>query len=325
MIPNKLKKGDEIRVISPSRSLGIIAEDVRDLALETLSDLGFHVTFSKHAAELDEFASSSIESRVEDIHEAFRDPNVKGILTTIGGYNSNQLLRYLDYELIKDNPKILCGYSDITALSNAIYRKAGLVTYSGPHFSTFGMKKGIEYTKTYFMKCLTSNEELEIIPSETWSDDIWYLNQEDRTFYQNQGPVTCNIGDVEGTIIGGNLGTFNLLQGTEFMPSLKNSILFLEDTEAVSIETFDRDLQSLIHLPDFKNVKGLVIGRFQTGSKISIEQLVKVVKAKKELSQIPLILNLDFGHTTPIFTFPVGGNVRISASENISSIIITEY
>lgn len=88
--------------------------------------------------------------RIKDLHEAFLDNNVKMILTAIGGYNSNQLLRYIDYDIIKNNPQIICGFSDITALLNAIYTKSGLVTYSGPHFSNFGMNKGLEYTIRYF-------------------------------------------------------------------------------------------------------------------------------------------------------------------------------
>ena len=93
--------------------------------------MGFQVTFSKYADEIDRFASSSISSRIQDLHEAFRDSNVKAILTTLGGYNSNGLLKHLDYDLIRENPKFFCGYSDITALNNAIYAKTGLVTYSG--------------------------------------------------------------------------------------------------------------------------------------------------------------------------------------------------
>ena len=130
MIPDKLKKGDEIRVISPARSLSIISQEMRDIAIKRLTDIGFKVTYAKHVEEKDDFNSSSIKSRVDDLHSAFKDKNVKGILTVIGGFNSNQILRYLDYDLIKQNPKILCGFSDITALSNAIYRKTGLVTYS---------------------------------------------------------------------------------------------------------------------------------------------------------------------------------------------------
>ncbi|MCJ7436116.1 MAG: LD-carboxypeptidase [Anaerolineales bacterium] len=89
----------------------------------------------------DAFDSSPITSRVADIHAAFADPKVKGILTAIGGYNSNQLLRYLDYDLIRANPQILCVFSDITALGTAIYARTGMISYSGPHFSTFGMER----------------------------------------------------------------------------------------------------------------------------------------------------------------------------------------
>src|SRR3989344_2289098 len=132
MVPNKLKQGDEIRIISPARSMSIISQDVRNIAKGRLEKLGFKVTFSKNIEESDEFNSSSIISRVDDIHEAFSNKNIKAVLTTIGGFNSNQLLKYLDYDLIKSNPKILCGYSDITSLQNAVYAKTGLVTYSGP-------------------------------------------------------------------------------------------------------------------------------------------------------------------------------------------------
>jgi muramoyltetrapeptide carboxypeptidase len=242
MIPNKLKMGDEIRVIAPSRSSSIISEELKDHAIQKLEELGFSVTFSANSAERDILNSSSIQSRLEDLHQAFADPKVKGILTVIGGYNSNQLLRNIDYSLIKENPKIFCGYSDITVLSNAIYAKTGLVTYSGPHFSTFGMLKGIEYTIEYFKNCLIADEEFEVGVSKLWSDDSWFKNQENRQFVANEGWFVINNGVAEGTIIGGNLCTLNFLQGTEFMPSLANSILFIEDDYEVSPEAFDRDL-----------------------------------------------------------------------------------
>ena len=150
IIPPKLKQGDEIRIIAPARSLSLLSEDLIRLAKENFEKQGFKITFSKNCKESDIFMSSSIKSRVEDIHEAFADKNVKAIFTVIGGFNSNQLLKYLDYDLIMNNPKILCGYSDITVLANAITAKTGLVTYSGLHFSTFGMKKEFEYNFEYF-------------------------------------------------------------------------------------------------------------------------------------------------------------------------------
>src|SRR3989344_4225630 len=137
---DKLKSGDGVRVVTPARSLMLpwINEELKATAKARLEELGLSVSFGKCVNEIDEFNSSPIEHRVDDLHDAFRDPSIKLILTVIGGFNSNQLLRYLYYELIRQNPKILCGYSDITALSNAIFAKTGLVTYSGPHFFSFG-------------------------------------------------------------------------------------------------------------------------------------------------------------------------------------------
>jgi muramoyltetrapeptide carboxypeptidase len=317
MIPNKLKAGDEIRIISPSRSLAIISKDNIKLAENRLKELGFKVTYSNNVNEQDEFNSSSIKSRVADLHEAFRDKNVKAILTVIGGFNSNQILKYLDYKLIKANPKILCGFSDITALGNTIFTKTGVVTYSGIHFSSFGMVDGFDYSAEYFKKCLMYDKPFEVIPPKTWSDDAWYINQEKRKFIKNKGYLIINKGDSEGTIVGGNLCTFNLLQGTEFMPNLKGVILFLEDDEETNELLFDRDLQSVIHQPNFKYVRGLVIGRFQNKSNMTKEKLVKIIKTKKELDNIPIIANVNFGHTTPTITFPIGGKARLSVTNKV--------
>lgn len=313
MIPFKLKKGDEIRVVATSRSLAIISKNSIQLAINRLGGLGFKVTFGKNVNERDEFGSSSIKSRVEDIHDAFRDRNVKGILSVVGGYNVNQILNYLDYDLIKKNPKILCGFSDITALQNAIYKKTGLVTYSGPHFSSFGMAKGFEYYLEYFKKAVIEKGAITINPSQNWSDDAWFIDQENRNFIKNSGPFIIKEGDAEGTIIGGNLCTLNLLQGTRFMPSLKDKILFIEDDEDSKPENFDRDLQSLIHQSHFSKIKGIVIGRFQKNSEMTKEKLIKIIEDKMDLDHIPIIADADFGHSQPIITFPIGGKVKILA------------
>lgn len=309
--PTKLKIGDEVRVVAASRSLAIISNKLRKIAKGKFSDMGLSLSFGKHLEEQDEFVSSSVKSRIEDLHDAFRDKNVKAIITVIGGFNSNQLLRYLDWDLIKNNPKIFCGFSDITALNNAIYAKTGLISYSGPHYSTFGQELYFNYTLEYFKKCLFSDDSFEIIPTEHWSDDPWYKNQKERNLIKNNGFLVINEGKASGTILGANLGTLNLLQGTEYFPNLKDSILFLEDDEESLPHTFDRDLQSLIHLPSFCGVKGIVIGRFQKASQITNGLLVKIIKTKKELDELPVIANVDFGHTDPKITFPIGGEVSL--------------
>ncbi|KKP67689.1 MAG: muramoyltetrapeptide carboxypeptidase [Candidatus Roizmanbacteria bacterium GW2011_GWA2_35_19] len=309
--PQKLKEGDEVRIIAPSRSTSLLSEETKTIANKRFSDLGLKLTFGKHIDETDEFKSSTIESRIEDLHSAFFDKNVKAIITVIGGFNSNQLLKNIDWEIIKNNPKIFLGYSDITVLNNAFFAKTGLVNYSGPHYSTFGQKLHFEYTLEFFKKCLMSDEQFEIEPSESWSDDEWYLDQNKRELIINPGYLIINQGEVTGTILGANLCTFNLLQGTEYFPDLNNSILFLEDDYESVPHTFDRDLQSLIHLESFSKVKGLVIGRFQKRSNMTDDLLIKIVKSKKELNNIPILANADFGHSDPKMTFPIGGEVSL--------------
>lgn len=319
MIPQKLKAGDEVRVIAPSRSMAILGEDCKKIATERLEALGLKVTFGKHVMEADsDYLCASIESRVEDLNDAFRDKNVKAILTVIGGFNSNQLLDYIDYEAIKENPKIFCGFSDITALSNSIHAKKGLVTYSGPHYSSFGMLKGFEYTMEYFKKMFFEDSEFEIESSKQWSDDAWFINQENREFLENDGMFIINEGVAEGNIVGGNLCTLNLLQGTPYMPDISNKVLFLEDDDMagkIYLMEFDRNLQSLMHMPEFKSVKGIVLGRSQKATEMNKEKWIKLIKGKKELNNIPVIAGADFGHSTPIFTYPIGGYAKLEAKD----------
>lgn len=328
IIPAKLKKGDTIRVITPARSFSmpwLNNDELKGMALERFKELGLNVTFGKYIYEMDEFNSSTIEHRVEDIHNAFKDKDVKMLITVIGGFNSNQLLRYIDYDLIKNNPKIICGFSDITALLNAINAKTGLITYLGPHYFNFGDIKGFDHSLEYFKKCLMDDKEYEITPSLKWSDDLWAGNQENRVFIDNDGYWLISEGEALGNIVGGNQCTLNLLQGTEYMPSLKDSLLFIEDDSMADIATFDRDLQSLIHLPDFNKVKGIVIGRFQKGSNVTRELLTKALKGKKELNGLPIIANADFGHTSPLLTIPIGGRVRLKAKKGNIKLSVLEH
>lgn len=325
IFPDKLKKGDKIMVVAPSDSLSNISDEVKAIAIERFLQLGLELSFAKNVYEIDAFDSSSIESRVADLHEAFADESVSGIITAFGGYNCNQLLRYLDWELIRINPKVLIGFSDTTALQNAILAKTGLVTYSGPSFARFGQKLYFDYTLEYFKKCLFANEEFPLVPSESWSDDWWLKEQEKRTVISNNGWLAINEGEARGTIIGGNLSTLNLLQGTEFFPDITGAILFIEDDSESKIFHFGRDLQSLIHQADFSKVRGIVIGRFQNDSDVKTEQLISVIKSKRELDTIPVLANADFGHTDPICTFPIGGEAALYVSDTQLSLTIVRH
>lgn len=321
LMPDKLKLGDEIRVIAPSRSLGIFNQDTINEAIQKLESLGFKVSFGNNVykKENDYSKSASIEERVSDLEDAFKDKNVKCILTAIGGFNSNQLLDYINYDLIRDNPKIICGYSDITALSNSIFQKTGMITYSGPHFSSFAMRYGLEYTVEYFKKMLMSNDNVFISSSKEWSNDGWVKNQEERVFIKNEGMNIINEGIGEGNIIGGNLCTLNLLQGTEYMPDLNNIILFIEDDEMAGkdfIREFDRNFQSLLHSLKGKKISGVIIGRAEKECNVELDAWTTMIKNKTELKDIPVVINADFGHTTPTITFPIGGYAKVNAVNN---------
>lgn len=319
--PDKLKPGDEIRVIAPARSMSILSDELKQLATNRLTDLGYKVTFGANVNEMDDFRSSSIKSRIDDLHEAFSDRNVKGILSVIGGFNSNQLLDYIDWKTIAENPKVFCGFSDITALTNAFFAKTGMISYSGPHYSSFGQKLNFDYTLDHFIKCCVDTEPFSIVPSEKWSDDPWYADQQNRDMIDNDGFLVINHGAAEGTVIGGNLCTLNLLQGTEYMPDLTDSVLFIEDDEESSPSHFDRDLVSLTQQLSFAGVKGLVIGRFQKASNMTDDLLTKIIKSKRELDDIPVIANVDFGHTDPKITIPIGGTVSLDTLNDASFII----
>ena len=322
MIAARLQRGDEVRIVSPAVSLGFIPEDQKQTAGERLESLGLRLSFSRNAEVMDRFDSSPVEARLADLHEAFADPGVRAMLTTLGGYNSNGLLGYLDYDLIRANPKILCGFSDITALATAIYARTGLVTYSGPHFTTFGMKRGIDYTKEYFERCLMREEPFEVLPANHWSDDLWYQDQENRDFVPNPGYEVMHEGEAEGVLLGGHLGTLCLLFGTPFMPDLTGSVLLLEDDEEAQPHHFDRELQSLIHQPGFDGVRGIVFGKFQRASNMDRDTLMAIIKSKRELDGIPVVASASFGHTTPQFTFPIGGYGRLRAGEGTVQLYI---
>lgn len=328
IIPPKLQQGDEIRIIAPSRSWELLGPQNTALAIQKLEQQGFKVSFSKNFKEKDLFVSSSIASRVADIHEAFADKEVKAIFTAIWGFNANQLLKYLDYDLIKQNPKILCGYSDITALSNAITTKIWLITYSGLHFSTWAMQKEFDYNLEYFKKCLVNQENFSVESSKTWSDDARYKDQEQRDIQTNEGFWIINEGEAEGKIFGGNLCTFNLLQGTEFMPDLSDTIIFIEENNVMGeyfAREFDRDLQSLIHQPNFDKVRALLIGRFQKNTGMNLKILQTILANKAELKNLPILANVDFGHTNPMITFPIWGTAKVSIKKEEVNLKILEH
>jgi muramoyltetrapeptide carboxypeptidase LdcA involved in peptidoglycan recycling len=186
------------------------------------------------------------------------------------------------------------------------------------------MRYHFEQTQSWFVDTLFTTGPVELRPAATWTDDLWFLDQDHREEIPGEGWWSLQEGNAEGTVIGGNLCTLNLLQGTGFMPPLEGSLLALEDDATSDPVTFARNLTSLLQLPDAGGICGLVIGRFQRGSHMSQNLLQQIVANQPRLAGLPVLANVDFGHTFPLATLPVGGRAAVNVG-GASTLTITEH
>ncbi len=193
---------------------------------------------------------------------------------------------------------------------NAIYEKTGLVSYYGPHYGSFVFDKEARYTRNAFFDCVMADAPISIVPSNTAG--AYHTIQE---------------GACEGTIIGGNLCTLNLLQGTPYMPDICDKVLFLEDDNIMGDYfryEFDRNLESLMQIDGADTVKGIVFGRFDDSCGLSTDTIADIIRDKVPTG-IPIIFGADFGHVFPMITFPIGGIVRISANKGSAELQIISH
>ncbi|MBN9397830.1 LD-carboxypeptidase [Candidatus Saccharibacteria bacterium] len=315
----QLKKGDEIRVIAPSRSLDVTnykREYTR--AQKRLESLGYIVTFGKSIEAVLHFGTATKEDRANDFNDAYRDKNVKLVMALSGGWSANEILPLIDWEAVVANPIPLIGFSDITVLINALYVKAGVSCFLGPNFSTIGRMPEWRYTLRAF------NAAMQAVPTLLQKSDRWAEYGQRR--YKTTAWKTFTIGEVEALALGGNLGTFYLLQGTPYQPCFKEPFIFLleDDDEAgeYTAREVSRRFESLLQLPGFRqNLKGLVIGRFQKGSAVKPRDIESILQSKN-LGQIPIVYNVDFGHTLPMVTIPIGKKIILKAKKDTVTIII---
>jgi muramoyltetrapeptide carboxypeptidase len=237
-----------------------------------------------------------------------------------GGFNTHQVLEYLDYDLIKKNPKVLIGYSDTTNLLSGITEKTGLITFNGPAIITFAKPSIPDETIKCFRSLVMEKECSYTYPvSRYFSDNKWWI-EDKMEFSPNSGLQTFRKGKAEGKIVGGNIGTLLLLAGTPYFPSIKGNILFIEDDEAENPKTLNRYFTQLRQMGVYDQISGMVIGRFPRcvglHEKDSLNMILDVALKRYKF---PVITEFDMGHTDPILTIPIGAKVSINASKkNIS-------
>jgi muramoyltetrapeptide carboxypeptidase LdcA involved in peptidoglycan recycling len=319
-----LKNGDEIRVIAPSLSQSQLSKHMRqhERAKERLESLGYKVTFGKSINSKFHFGTAKAQDRAKDLNDAYEDKNVKAVLALNGGWSANEVLPYIDWNLLKANPKPLIGFSDITVLLNAIYAKTGNVGYLGPNYGTLGSMLSWRYSLDYLDKVLRQQAPLVLEKSKEWGV------KRDKRKHKTKSWKILHAGQAEAVLIGGNVGTFYLLQGTDYQPSFDSEfILAIEDDDESGEYTareFSRRLESILQLPNArKNLQGIIIGRFKPASKFKDSELESIISSK-QLGDIPIVAGVDFGHTLPTVTLPIGGAIRISAGK-VANISVISY
>lgn len=327
----KLKKGDLVSIVSPSAGLGELFPHRIESGIKCLKKMGFKVRVEKNALKRKNWVSGTIKERVDDIHAAFKNKKVKAIICAIGGDHSNQLLKYLDFKLIRNNPKIFLGYSDITVLHNAIYKKAGLRTFYGPCIiSEFGEYPDIlPFTKSYFEKTLIEGIIGNIEQSKDWTDEFldWFnvkFYTKKRKMFSNTGYEWWRKGNAIGEIFGGAIPSVNHLLGTEYEINFKNKIFFLDlpegnnPGECFPLADLDAFLADLFNAGIFKQIKGLIISRpyGYKNDKEKFSLLKEIVMSYIKGANYPILFNVDFGHTSPMITIPVGAKVELNSKQN---------
>ena len=306
---------DEIRVIAPScskRPKGRKLSYAR--AQKRLEALGYTVSFGGSIAKVFHLDTARAEDRAADFNAAIADANVKAVLAMHGGWAANDILPLIDWQLVKDNPKPLIGYSDITVLLNAVYAKTGCPAFLGPNFDTLGRRQLWQYGLENLDRMLRQD-----LPYSPRKSRFW-MTRGDKRLHRAKPWQVLQAGQAEGVLVGGNLGTFYLLQGTPYQPRFDQPFILLaeDDDEAgkFTAREFARRLESILQLPGVRqNLRGVIIGRFQPSAKVRDKDLVAIIAAK-HLGNIPVIARVDFGHTYPMLTLPIGGTAKLLANAN---------
>ena len=329
--PSKLNLGDTIGIISPSAPLAGLVPDRANRAIKAIEKLGFKIKVGKDALKIADHTAGSAVERAADINEFFKDKSVKAIISFIGGNHSNQTLKYLDFQLIKNNPKIFLGYSDITVLHLALLSQANLVSFYGPAALTqFGENPAIlEYTLDYFKKALMSPEPIgQIKPSQEWTDETldWFKKLDlsrPRKMKENKGWQWLKKGNATGPILGGCITSIMHLRGTKYWPDFSDCILFWEIPESDGDFTKGEKPANIdAHLADlelsgvFSKIKGMIIGRPFGYTDAETKELIEIILKSTADYNFPILFNVDIGHTDPMITIPMGVKAKIDSEKD---------
>lgn len=307
--PPRLKAGDKIAIVAPG---SYISEEELQDSIKNLNQLGFETTYSEKVLLQSGYFAGSDKQRAQDLMEKFSDKSVKGIVCARGGYGCSRILPLLDYDVIRSNPKVMIGYSDITALLYGIYQKSGLITFHGP----VGTSSFNDYSVDNFKRVLMNSEQNSLFKNSA--------SGEDENVY---GVTTIVKGKGKGRLVGGNLSIMVSLVGTEFDVDYSGKIIFIEEVGEEPYRV-DRMLTQLIQAGKFDNAAGVMMGIFR---KCEVKEksdltaksfnLMEVLQDRLSSLNIPAVYGMSFGHVKDKFTIPFGALAEIDADKQTFALL----
>lgn len=302
MLPKAIKPGDTIGVIAPSNIILEKDEEYIQKSMKLFKDLGYKVKFGKYVRANTLGYGATAKQKAEDINDMFKDDEVKAVICVKGGEDSNTTFDYIDYEVIKNNPKIICGFSDITSITNCIYSKTGLVTFNGPTFKSL-----TSWETDYSFK--------EMI--KRFQDKNLELGTEDDEY------VTIREGIAEGKLVGGNLSLTKRLVCGKYSLDFTDKILFIEELGFESDPNLiNNDLYYMKQNGVFDKIKGIWVGNYEHESGTAIEKILLDVLDGEY--NFPIIKSNNFGHCDKKTVIPIGIKARIDTTKDKKIILLED-
>lgn len=293
MIPNRLQKGDKIGVIAPSSPVTENKlEDINN-SITLMEASGFEIVFGKNVFKNTLGYGATAKEKAEDINTMFADSKIKAIFCATGGANSNSTFEYIDYNLIKQNPKILCGFSDSTSITNIITQKTGVVTFNGPTFKALTSWETEYAYKQVINKFVLGQKQLA---------------EKDDEFY------TIKEGIGEGELVGGNLSLIANLSSGKYSVDFTDKILFIEELAAESdVELVSNYLYKMKQNEVFNKINGIWVGNYE--GEVALEKIL--LDVLEDDIEIPIIKSNNFGHIEKKMVIPIGTKARIDTTKDI--------
>lgn len=302
--PERLRRGDKIALVAPA---SFISEKSLQTSIEKVEQMGFIPVWSRKILCKYGYLSATDKERADDFNSMIKDKEIKGIICAGGGYGCTRILDLLDYDMIKENPKVIIGFSDNTALINAVHKKTGLITFHGPIART--MHQG--YNGEHFENLTINPVDEYIIES---SDDDLQKSQDDKVYER----YTITSGKGQGELVGGNLTLICSLMGTPYQIDFENKIVMIEDINEEPYR-IDRMLTQLISSGELSKAAGIVFGickdcdktdKTKTANSFTLRE---VIEDRIKPLNIPAAYGLSFGHNINNFTFPIGVKAEFDA------------